>query len=58
MILISLHNGILYFIEFWTFIINYIYFLFFYERLSYFIFIFIIIIIIIIIIIKYLVEPP
>ena len=38
MILISLHNGILYFIEFWTFDINYIYFLFFYVRLSYFFF--------------------
>ena len=38
MILISLHNGILNFIEFWTFIIDYIYFLFFYVRLSYFYF--------------------
>ena len=38
MILISLHNGILNFIEFRTFIIDYIYFLFFYVRLSYFYF--------------------
>ena len=34
----SLHDGILNFIEFWTFIIDYIYFLFFYVRLSYFYF--------------------
>ena len=35
---LSLHDGILNFIEFWTFIIDYIYFLFFYVRLSYFYF--------------------